>query len=404
MTWCIGGGVAESARFCAPRVEPEVAFLLRCSLRGPGVTVAEVRAATKAVAVALEVVDSRIADWKLTLPDTVADNASSGAVALGDWVTYNDDLALPRAWASLHLNGDHVDSGSGDAVMGDPAAAVAWLANALADYGAETVGGSVRHVRLVHLGGIRPPGRHRHRRDQRPGLGVAALRLGRTMNITSRHRPILRAGGQPRPPPRRPAPEHGDMRRAGHRADRGRGSASGIVSYAEIVSSISSKSAGPGTRANIDEFTETTSAALQVVGGAQRGKAVMILNPADPPILMRNTVYCLVDGDPDQLAIEQSVVEMVEQVNSYVPGYRLKQRVQFETFTPTIRSISPRPASSPEHGSPSCSKSPAPHILARLRRQPRHHDLRGQGYRRTHRHPHRRNRGSHHDTTSTSAT
>jgi acetaldehyde dehydrogenase len=108
---------------------------------------------------------------------------------------------------------------------------------------------------------------------------------------------------------------------------------SGIVSYAEIVSSISAKSAGPGTRANIDEFTETTSAALQSVGGALRGKAVMILNPADPPILMRNTVYCLVDGDADHHAIEADVHAMVDAVNAYVPGYRLKQRVQFETFS-----------------------------------------------------------------------
>ncbi|HEY9305771.1 MAG TPA: acetaldehyde dehydrogenase (acetylating) [Mycobacterium sp.] len=107
---------------------------------------------------------------------------------------------------------------------------------------------------------------------------------------------------------------------------------SGIVSYAEIVSSISAKSAGPGTRANIDEFTETTAAALQVVGGAQRGKAVMILNPADPPILMRNTVYCLVDGDTDHQRIEDDVLAMVDRVSEYVPGYRLKQRIQFETF------------------------------------------------------------------------
>jgi acetaldehyde dehydrogenase len=105
-----------------------------------------------------------------------------------------------------------------------------------------------------------------------------------------------------------------------------------IVSYAEIVSSISAKSAGPGTRANIDEFTETTSTALEVVGGARRGKAVMILNPADPPILMRNTVYCLVDGDADHADIEEAVVAMVAKVHEYVPGYRLKQRVQFETF------------------------------------------------------------------------
>jgi acetaldehyde dehydrogenase len=107
----------------------------------------------------------------------------------------------------------------------------------------------------------------------------------------------------------------------------------GLVSYAEIVSSISSRSAGPGTRANLDEFVETTSTALQSVGGAQRGKAVIILNPADPPALMRNTVYCLVDGDVDHGAIEESITVMVKRVIDYVPGYRLKQRVQFETFT-----------------------------------------------------------------------
>jgi acetaldehyde dehydrogenase len=107
---------------------------------------------------------------------------------------------------------------------------------------------------------------------------------------------------------------------------------SGIVSYAEIVSSISAKSAGPGTRANIDEFIETTSTALRVVGGAQRGKAVMILNPADPPVLMRNTVYCLVDGDVDHHSIQEDILDMVDQVAAYVPGYRLKQDLQFEDY------------------------------------------------------------------------
>ena len=105
------------------------------------------------------------------------------------------------------------------------------------------------------------------------------------------------------------------------------------VAYAEIVSSIASKSAGPGTRANIDEFTDTTARALVVVGGALRGKAIIVLNPADPPLLMRNTVYCLIDGDCNHKAIETSVGEMVERVQTYVPGYRLKQRVQFEVFT-----------------------------------------------------------------------
>ena len=101
------------------------------------------------------------------------------------------------------------------------------------------------------------------------------------------------------------------------------------VHYGEIVASISSKSAGPGTRANIDEFTETTSQAICDVGGATRGKAIIILNPAEPPLMMRDTVFTLSQGG-DQAAIEQSIHEMVEAVRAYVPGYRLKQKPQFE--------------------------------------------------------------------------
>ena len=101
------------------------------------------------------------------------------------------------------------------------------------------------------------------------------------------------------------------------------------VRYAEIVASIASKSAGPGTRANIDEFTETTSHAIREVGGAKHGKAIIVLNPAEPPLIMRDTVYCLCD-EADENQIRKSIDNMVADVSSYVPGYRMKQKVQFE--------------------------------------------------------------------------
>ena len=105
--------------------------------------------------------------------------------------------------------------------------------------------------------------------------------------------------------------------------------ASRSVVYAEIVASISSKSAGSGTRANIDEFTETTSKGLETVGGAQKGKAIIILNPAEPPLMMRNTVFTLSQGGEEK-EIEASIEAMAARVQAYVPGYRLKQKVQFE--------------------------------------------------------------------------
>lgn len=102
------------------------------------------------------------------------------------------------------------------------------------------------------------------------------------------------------------------------------------VAYAEIVASIASRSAGPGTRANIDEFTETTARAIERIGGAERGKAIIVLNPADPPLIMRDTVYCLIDGDVDESAVRASVDETIAAVQQYVGGYRLKQEVQFD--------------------------------------------------------------------------
>ena len=115
------------------------------------------------------------------------------------------------------------------------------------------------------------------------------------------------------------------------------------VHYAEIVASIASKSAGPGTRANIDEFTETTSKAIESVGGAAKGKAIIILNPAEPPLIMRDTVYVLSES-ADEAEVEASISEMAAAVKRYVPGYRLKQKVQFD------RIPEDRPLKVPGHG------------------------------------------------------
>jgi acetaldehyde dehydrogenase len=115
------------------------------------------------------------------------------------------------------------------------------------------------------------------------------------------------------------------------------------VPYAEIVASVSSASAGPGTRANIDEFTRTTSAGVETIGGAEKGKAIIILNPAEPPMIMRDTIFCAVDPDADTDAIAESVHRMEKAVQEYVPGYRLLQEPQFDgpsDFTRGMRRVS----------------------------------------------------------------
>jgi acetaldehyde dehydrogenase len=111
------------------------------------------------------------------------------------------------------------------------------------------------------------------------------------------------------------------------------------VPYAEIVASIASRSAGLGTRANIDEFTRTTARGIESVGGAARGKAIIVLNPAEPPVIMRDTVFCAVDPEVDRDAVASSVLSMVSKVQQYVPGYRLKADPQFDDPRPEWRDL-----------------------------------------------------------------
>ncbi|MBK7647063.1 MAG: acetaldehyde dehydrogenase (acetylating) [Betaproteobacteria bacterium] len=108
------------------------------------------------------------------------------------------------------------------------------------------------------------------------------------------------------------------------------------VGYGEIVASLASKSIGPGTRANLDEFTYTTSNAIEIVGGARKGKALAIINPAEPPMMMRNTISCLTDDEPDQARITESVLEMIKEVQKYVPGYRLVNGPLFDGKRVTV--------------------------------------------------------------------
>jgi 2-keto-4-pentenoate hydratase len=137
------GTTADSGRFFQPRAEPEIAFVLSRPLRGPGVTVAEALAAVDFVLPALEIIDSRIADWKITLPDTIADNASSGAVVLGSRPVRLDAVDLALAGCLLYRNGQIEGTGAGGAVLGSPVNALVWLANTLGPLGVTLAAGHV---------------------------------------------------------------------------------------------------------------------------------------------------------------------------------------------------------------------------------------------------------------------
>jgi 2-keto-4-pentenoate hydratase len=137
------GATVPVARYLQPRVEVEVAFVLGAPLYGPGVTVEDVLKATAYVVPAIEIIDSRIVDWKITLADTIADNASSAGIVVGRQRTSVDGLDLPAVQATLSKNGEVVDTGTGEAVLGNPAIAVAWLANKLSAFGVELLAGHV---------------------------------------------------------------------------------------------------------------------------------------------------------------------------------------------------------------------------------------------------------------------
>ena len=164
------GAEVPVTAFCSPRVEPEAAFLMRAPLQGPGVTVDDVMAATEAVAPALEIVDSRIADWRITLADTIADNASSGAVVFGDWVPIRDVPPLSETTATLVVNDTMVATGQGTAVMGDPAARRCMAGHRARPLRQRHRARPVRDLRLLHHGVVR--------RGRRPCGGNVISGLG----------------------------------------------------------------------------------------------------------------------------------------------------------------------------------------------------------------------------------
>ena len=297
--WC-RNGVVDSAPLIAPRAEAEIAFRLGEDLRGPGITPEHVLAASEAVMPCFEIVDSRIKDWNIGICDTIADNASCGVFVLGANEVSPNDLSLKDLKVTVRKNGGHLSDG----------------AHTLPEWS---------QVNIVFDATSAKAHAHHHAvctQDGKQMVDLTPAAIGpycvpvvnMSEHLDEPNVNMVSCGGQAI------IPIMHAVRRVSQR-----------VPYAEVVASVASRSAGPGTRANIDEFTETTARGLDVVGGAERGKAIIVLNPAEPPMIMFDTVYTLAVG-AEQYAIEQSVEDMVREVQGYVPGFRLKQTVQFERF------------------------------------------------------------------------
>src|SRR6266545_4509078 len=337
-----------TAAFLQPRAEPEVALVLGRRLQGPGLSVADLVSATAYALPAIEIIDSRITDWRIGLYDTIADNASSGGFVLGASPVPLPALDLALTGCVLRRNGRIEQTGAGAAVLGSPLNAATWLANVLTGRDVELAAG---HVILTGSLTAAVP--------VRPGDAVTATfdRLGAVTaavvgsgNIgTDLLYKLLRHGGPVKPRYLVGVDPASDglarARRLGVTTSAGgvdwllgRDDLPDVVfeaTSARAHAANAPRYAGAGTRANIDEFTETTARALEDVGGAGRGKAIILLNPVEPPMIMRNTVFCAIpaaaaEPGPARDAVAASIHAMVDTVRRYVPGYTLRADPQFD--------------------------------------------------------------------------